>query len=235
MQRTAGTSRTLVERVPGTVPFNATFTTSGPEAFNSNQLHQGFAAGPKVSLTYRYDAGWSVEASYFNTSTASASNTTGPDNPADWLVMRAPGAFWQTQDFAYQGMSWTSSSNLYSAEINARRVLSRRVTVLAGVRWVQFNDRLVGTLTPADQTAPTWKQTCPTCDIFHITAGGTAGDYPPFWTTSTTNNLYGLQIGAEGTLIEFDRLSLIGLLKAVVDSITAHASWRLAEVEDGAG
>lgn len=214
MQRTAGTSRTLVERVPGTVPFNATFTTSGPEAFNSNQLHQGFAAGPKVTLTYRYDAGWSVEASYFNTSTASASNTTGPDNPADWLVMRAPGAFWQTQDFAYQGMSWTSSSNLYSAEINARRVLSRRVTVLAGVRWMQFNDRLVGTLTPADQTAPTWKQTCPTCDIFHITAGGTAGDYPPFWTTSTTNNLYGLQIGAEGTLIEFDRLSLSGLLKA---------------------
>ena len=28
---------------------------------------------------------------------------------------------------------------------------------------------------------------------------------------------------------------LIGLLKAVVDSITAQASWRLAEVEDGAG
>ena len=53
LQRTAGTSRTLVERVPGTVPFNATLTTSGPEAFNSNQLHQGFAAGPKVSLTYR--------------------------------------------------------------------------------------------------------------------------------------------------------------------------------------
>jgi predicted PurR-regulated permease PerM len=28
---------------------------------------------------------------------------------------------------------------------------------------------------------------------------------------------------------------LIGLLKAVVDSVTAHASWRLAEAEDGAG
>jgi predicted PurR-regulated permease PerM len=28
---------------------------------------------------------------------------------------------------------------------------------------------------------------------------------------------------------------LIGLLKAVVDSVTAHASWRLAELEDGAG
>jgi predicted PurR-regulated permease PerM len=28
---------------------------------------------------------------------------------------------------------------------------------------------------------------------------------------------------------------LIGLLKAVVDSVTAHASWRLTEVEDGTG
>ena len=28
---------------------------------------------------------------------------------------------------------------------------------------------------------------------------------------------------------------LIGLLKAVVDSVTAHASWRLADVEDGTG
>ena len=28
---------------------------------------------------------------------------------------------------------------------------------------------------------------------------------------------------------------LIGLLKAVVDSVTAHTSWRLLEVDDGAG
>jgi len=28
---------------------------------------------------------------------------------------------------------------------------------------------------------------------------------------------------------------LIGLLKAVVDSVTAHASWRLADVDDGTG
>jgi hypothetical protein len=216
LQRTGGANRTLVERVPGTVPFNATFTTSGSEAFNSNQLHQGFGAGPKIGLTYRYDTGWSFEASYFNTSTASASNTTGPDSPADWLVMRAPGAFWQTQDFAYQGMSWTNSSNLYSAEINARRIVSSRVTLLAGVRWLQLNDRLVGTLTPADQTAPTWKQTCPACDIFHITAGGTAGNYPPFWTTTTTNNLYGIQVGIDGKLLEHDRFSVGGILKAGV-------------------
>jgi predicted PurR-regulated permease PerM len=28
---------------------------------------------------------------------------------------------------------------------------------------------------------------------------------------------------------------LIGLLKAVVDSVTAQASWRLADIDDGTG
>ena len=94
--RFGGADRTLVERVPGTVPFNATFTTPGTEAFNSNQFQQGVFAGPKISLLYRSDAATSVEISYFSTASASASSTIGPDSPADWLVMRAPGAFWQT-------------------------------------------------------------------------------------------------------------------------------------------
>jgi hypothetical protein len=39
---------------------------------------------------------------------------------------------------------------------------------------------------------------------------------PPFWTTRTTNNLYGVQIGVEGKLWEPGRLSLDGLVKAGV-------------------
>lgn len=214
LQRTASVNRTLVERVPGAVPFIATFTTPGTEAFNSNQFRQGLSVGPKISLRYRYDSDYSIEASYFSTSTGSASSTIGPDSPADWLVMRAPGAFWQTQDFAYQGMTWSDTSSLYSAEINGRWSLSSRVTVLAGVRWLQLNDKLVGTLTPADITQPTWKKACPACDIFHITAGDPAGVYPPFWTTSATNNLYGIQVGVDGQIFEFDRFSLDGFLKA---------------------
>lgn len=92
-----------------------------------------------------------------------------------------------------------------------RRV--RRVAVLAGFRWLELNDKLQGTLAPADRTAPTWKQTCPFCDIFHITPDGPAGNYPPFWTTSTTNNLYGAQLGVDGKILELDRYSLDGLLK----------------------
>ena len=157
-----------------------------------------------------------MELSYFNIFDQSATKAIGPDNPADWLVMKAPGSFWQTQDFPYQAMAWRAATNLYSAEANGRLDLSSRVTLLAGFRWFQLNDNLLGTLTPADRTAPTWKQTCPIqCNIFQITPGWTpAGNYPPFWNTSTTNNLYGVQIGVDGKMLEFGRFSVDGLIKA---------------------
>ena len=211
--RVGGVNQTLVERVPGIVPFYATSTAPGIEAFNSNQFQPGVSAGPKVSVSYRGDSGYGAELSYFNIFNQSASKAIGPDSPADWLVMKAPGSFWQTQDFAYQAMAWSSSTNLYSAEANGRIELIDRLSVLAGFRWLQLDDNLQGTLTPADQTAAAWKQTCYTCNIFQITPGGPAGNYPPFWTTSTTNNLYGAQIGVDGKILEFGRLSLDGQIK----------------------
>ena len=116
-----------------------------------------FSAGPKIDLIYHGDSGYSAELSYFNIFNQSATKAIGPDNPADWLVMKAPGSFWQTQDFPYQAMAWSATTNLYSAEANGRLALSSRVTVLAGFRWFQLNDNLLGTLTPADRTEPTWK------------------------------------------------------------------------------
>jgi hypothetical protein len=126
--------------------------------------------------------------------------------------MKAPGNFWQTQDFPYQSMVWTSTTSLYNAEANGRYDVSNRVTLLAGFRWLQLNDGFQGTLSPPDQTAPTWKNN-PLTNLFQITPGGPAGNYPPFWNTSTRNNLYGLQIGASGKLLELGRLSLVGLIK----------------------
>ena len=155
--RLGGVNQTLVARVPGVVPFYLTSTAPGTEAFNSNQFQQGFSAGPKMSLTYHGDSGYGAELSYFNIFNQSATKAIGPDSPADWLVMKAPG-FWQTQDFPYQAMAWKSTTNLYNAEANGRLDLSSRVTMLAGFRWLQLNDNLQGTLPPADLTAPTWKQ-----------------------------------------------------------------------------
>lgn len=212
LNRTGGVSRALIERVPGSVHFNDTFTTPGTEAFNSSEFQQGFSGGPKLDLIYQSTSGYSTELAYFNIFNQSATKAVGPHDPADWLVMRAPGFFWQTQDFPYQAMVWSATTSLYGIEANRRLALSNQVTILAGFRWLQLNDNLEGTLTPADATAPTWKNDNP--DIFHITAGDTAaGNYPPFWNTSTVNNLYGFQVGVNGTILELGRFSLDGLVK----------------------
>ena len=216
MGRLGGADQTLVGRVPGSVPFDLT-SVPGVEAFNSNQFQQGFSAGPKIDLIYHGDFGYSAELGYFNIFNQNASKVVGPDNPADWLVMKAPGTFWQTQDFPYQGMAWSSATNLYSAEANGRFDLSSRVTILGGLRWLQLNDNLQGTLTPPDLTAPTWKKAAfPGYNLFQVAQlppDGAAGNYPPFWTTGTTNNLYGVQIGVDGKILQLDRFSLDGLIK----------------------
>jgi len=44
-------------------------------------------------------------------------------------------------------------------------------------------------------------------------SGGPAGNYPAFWNTRTTNNLYGIQVGADVKMLELGRFSLGGLIK----------------------
>ncbi len=216
LDRTGGVSRTLVERVPGDAPFYDTYFVHGPEALNSSDFGQGFSAGPKIGLIYHGDSGYGLELSYFNVFDRSGTKSIGPDNPADWLVMRAPGGFWQTQDFPYQTMAWKDTTSLYSAEANGRLTLSSRLTVLVGFRWLQLNDSLLGTLTPPDRTEPLWKNSCnyTNCQLSLITEGDTpAGNYPPFWKTDVVNNLYGFQIGVDGKIWEFGRFSLGGQAK----------------------
>lgn len=207
-----GANRTLVSRAPGSVPFLVTAITPGVPTFNSDQFRQGFSAGPKIRLTYHDDSGYGFELSYFNVFSQSGTEAIGPDDPANWLLMRAPGGFWQTQDFPYQAMVWSNSTSLYSAEANMRADLSPRLTALAGFRWLQLNDNLQGSLTPSDRTAPTWKTTCPFCDLFQITPGGPIGNLPPFWNGGTTNNLYGVQVGIDANVLQLDRFSLGGRL-----------------------
>ena len=229
--RWGGANQTLVARVPGNTPFVTVPPTPGYDsatypgvaALNSDQFREGFSAGPKLSLTYRDDSVYGVELSYFDVLGLSAATAIGPDNPPDWLVMKAPGSFWQTQDFPYQAMAWGDSTSLYSAEVNGRLDLSSRLTLLGGLRWLQLDDELVGSLTPADRTAPDWKLPCSSYALDNLSTcpplyypGGRAGSYPPFWQTNTKNNLYGAQIGVDAKLLELGRFSLGGLIKAGV-------------------
>jgi hypothetical protein len=150
-------------------------------------------------LTRHNDNGYDWEISYFQIDGWSDSATIGPDVPANWLVMRAPGGFLQTQDHPDQAMAWTYASKLYNAESNVRWNFSDRLALLAGIRWINFSESLVGTLLPDD-------------------------GFPPFWNTRTNNNLYGLQLGAEGIVWQRGRFSLNGLLKAGVFDNEAEQS-----------
>jgi hypothetical protein len=231
-ERSDGVSRTLVSRLPGaTTTFHDTQSMAGTEAFNSDQFDHGHAVGPRFTLTYRVDAGHRLELSYLAVQNLDAKRTVGPDNPVDWYVMRAPG-FWQTQDFYYQGMSWAATTDVYGLEANARFAFPRNLELLAGFRWLRLNDGLTGSLTPADRNEPAWKTgACASgtsadeilASIGGMTlpgtaqacaAGGAVDGYPPFWTTTTTNDLFGLQAGAEGTLLTIGRLALGGVAKA---------------------
>ncbi|MCP2937672.1 hypothetical protein NK983_33745, partial [Salmonella enterica subsp. enterica serovar Typhimurium] len=79
-------------------------------------------------------SGYGFELSYFNVLGLKAARATGPETPGQWLVMKAPGTFWQTQDYAYQSMVWQDDTRLHSLEANARLELSTGITLLAGLR-----------------------------------------------------------------------------------------------------
>jgi hypothetical protein len=221
--RSGGGHQSLVSLVPGSVPWLWPFgpdtsNSPGVEALNSNQLGQDLSAGPRIGLTYRADSRYGAEASYFNILGLSATKTVGPTNPPQWLVMKAPGTFWQTQDYAYQTMAWRDASGLRSLEANARLDLFEGVTLLAGFRWLQLNDELQGTLTPADHGEPTWKYKIFPAFLSDATPvpNSPVVVNPPFWTTTTTNTLLGAQAGARAKIWELDDFALEGTIKAGV-------------------
>ena len=205
----------LVERVPGATPFIRVPTTPSSPALNSTDLNQGYAPGLRLGLDYHADYNHDLLLSFFYIGTWDSAKSVGPDDSLNWLEMKAPGAFFQTQDFAYQSMTWDYSTQLYNAELNAQKKVSDGVTILAGFRWLQLRENLEGTIPPADTFQPTWKNNPLNTlfDVAQITTGTPAPTYPPFWNTSTTNNLYGFQVGAEGKIFERGRFSINGLIK----------------------
>jgi hypothetical protein len=189
LDRIGTKSQELVERVPLSVDPSDLPVTFGPKALDANNFNQGFAGGPKLGLIRHGDNGYDLELSYFQIDGWSDTKTIGPDVPADWLVMRAPGSFLQTQDHTYQAMVWDYSSRLYNAELNLRWNPCNQVTMLTGFRWVNLQEDLQGLILPSDRTAP-------------------------FWDTKTRNNLYGFQIGGDWKMLDRRRFSIDGLVKA---------------------
>ena len=95
----AGTgNQPLVAFVPGDVYWwtsTGLNTTNYPGAVSlaSPQRGQRLAPGPKLGVTYRGSSGWGAELAYLSVVGLGATRTCGPENPGQWLVMKAPGSF----------------------------------------------------------------------------------------------------------------------------------------------
>ncbi len=190
-ERIGGINQTLVSTYP---PHDPLVPGTGVEQLNTNDLHQGYAGGPRLGLIGDGDNGYDVEVSFFQIDGWSsvgdiAPNYLGPSAPPpNWLVFMAPGDFVQLTDDPDQHMVWTYATRLYSAELNVRRDLTSRVIVLGGFRWVKLWEDLQGTMPPERAV--------------------------PFWNTRTDNNLYGFQIGGQWKVLNRSRFSIDGLIKA---------------------
>lgn len=149
LDRIGGTSQILVSRVPSSVDVRELPYNLGVPVLTGNDMQQGFAAGPRLGLIRHGDDGYDFELSYFQIGGWSSDRTIAAD-PQDyrWLTMRAPGGFIQTNQKAGQGMAWDYSSQLYDAEFNVRWNPASRLTMLAGFRWVNLGEKLVGALEP---------------------------------------------------------------------------------------
>ncbi len=164
----------------------------GTDRLYSDDLAQGFAAGPKVGLTFHADNGYDWEFSFLEidgwNNARSIASSAAPANPIT-PVFVAPGGFVQTTDNGSEKMGWEYATRLYNAEINVRRDLCPGVTMLAGFRWVNLSEELQGTIEPSTRTVP-------------------------FWDTKTRNNLCGLQLGEDWKIFNRGRFSIDGLVKA---------------------
>ena len=181
LDRIGGVNHTLV----GREPHNSSLS-NATEVLNSSDLHQGFDGGPMLDLIRHGDCGYDLELLYFQIDGWGNAATIEPNG--DLLVFTAPGDFLQYNEG--KGMEWQYSSRLYNAEFNVRWNPCCRVTALAGFRWIDLRENLVGALEPP---------------VFRWE--------PPFWNTTTTNNLFGFQIGADGKILERGRFSIDALVK----------------------
>ncbi|NQT13731.1 MAG: hypothetical protein HQ582_13340 [Planctomycetes bacterium] len=108
----------------------------------------------------------------------------GVNSLADTATVGGAGAQFTVYGAAFgaEPINLAFSSSLYSAELNWRRSwCCDRVKVLAGFRWIELDDDA----TVRDAASP-----------------------PPLFIGSTENQLYGFQLGIEGTLLQRGRLEI---------------------------
>ena len=180
---------------------------SGAGLFDATQLEFPYEAGPRISLTALDCEGWGFEANYFGIDGWS----TTTDIPHGSLPSgRAFLVIDSVNKIPLSDAHFESIARLYSTELNFRRPLSENFSVLAGFRWLEMTDNY---LAEGHSFATTHSVT---------------------ETILTHNNLYGFQIGADGTLAQQpDRWRITGFVKAGIFLNDADQATSLSDPADG--
>jgi hypothetical protein len=164
---------------------------TGATLFTSSDMNFNLAGGPRVDVIRHADCGWDVEFAYFSIDGWNASDSaTAPSG-----VQFNNAGIQVTTKNDTTGMDFMYLSKLYSGELNVRHAVDEQLTILAGFRTLQLEDRLRGVVTANGVASPT-----------------------SFIDVATENYLYGFQIGGDATLwtSENGRFRIDSLLKAGV-------------------
>jgi hypothetical protein len=169
--RNAPRQQPLYETAPG-----------GLTALDAHQIDSTPAGGPRFSLFRTDGCGDALEATYFR-----AANFRGRDSLAPvtngYTPIYAP-------QLPVDSVAANLGSSIQSFELNGRTTLGRRIQLLGGFRWVEWNESL--------------------------TTVGTAGQPLPYNETASIgciNSLYGYQIGFDSLLLTTNWLRVEGLMK----------------------
>ncbi|MGD0381956.1 MAG: BBP7 family outer membrane beta-barrel protein [Thermoguttaceae bacterium] len=169
--------------------------------FNANQFDLPVQMGWQIDLTRRLNCNWDLEARYFDLGGQSATPPT-ISSPFGTGVIFAPGTPGIAQGIfnppVNTNLAYTS--RLQNVEINACRSLNGRLSLLAGVRYLNLDDRI---------------------QVNELT---TVGGIDATQQLAGFNDLVGFQIGADAIVVRRGRFSVDTLLKAgVYDDLARNA------------
>ncbi|MGA2796389.1 MAG: hypothetical protein ABSE63_02295 [Thermoguttaceae bacterium] len=160
--------------------------------FNANQFDLPVQLGWQIDVARRLSDDWSLDARYFNLGGQSAVPPTinSPNGAGVLFTLRGGGGESLGLIGPPVNTNLAYTSRLQDVEINASRGLNDYLTVLAGVRYINLDDRIL-----VNEFAPVVNADA----IQHIIG---------------INDLVGFQIGADTIVLRRGRFSLDTLIKA---------------------
>jgi len=163
--------------------------------FNANQFNMPMQTGWQIDVTRRLNCDWALEARYFDLGGQSATSPTiNSPNGAGVNFNTTPFGIFPNPTTTTSSLPVNSNlaytSRLQDVELNARRSVNDCLTLLAGIRYLNLDDRIL---------------------VSQLTA---TGGFDAVQELGGFNDLAGFQIGADAVVVRRGRFSVDTLLKA---------------------